>query len=113
MKKLYAVLLVMSFALFVVAAGASDKTTNINGWVSETGCATKHAADGGAECVKKCIAKGAKMAFVSDADKSVWTVDNPDKLAGHEGHHVTIAAHVDTEKKSVHVESVTMMAEKK
>ena len=109
MKKVFAVLLVMSFALFVVSAGASDKTTNINGWVSETGCATKHASDGGAACVKKCIEKGAKMAFVSDADKSIWTVDNPDALAGHEGHHVTIAAHVDAKAKSVHVASVSMM----
>ncbi len=112
MKKVFAALLVMSFAMFVVAAGASDKTTNINGWVSETMCGAKHAAPGGEDCVKKCIANGSKMAFVFDSDKSVWGVDNPDKLAGHEGHHVTIAAHVDKEKKSVHVESVTMMAEK-
>jgi hypothetical protein len=115
MKKLFAVLLVTSLALFVVAGvSASDKgkTTSINGWVSETGCAAKHTTAGGEACVKKCIEKGAKMAFVFDADKSVWMVDNPDALAGHEGHHVTIAAHVDAKAKSVHVESVTMMAEK-
>jgi len=111
MKKLLA-LLVLSFALFVVGASASDKATNINGWVSETGCAAKHTADGGADCIKKCISKGAKMAFVSDADKSVWGVDNPEALAGHEGHHVTISATVDKEKKSVHVASVTMIAAK-
>lgn len=110
MKKLLAVLLVMSFALFfVVAAGASDKATSINGWVSETGCAAKHMAEGGGDCVKKCIAKGSKMAFVSDADKSVWVVENPDALAGHEGHHVTIEAHVDAKAKTVHVASVSMM----
>ena len=111
MKKVSAALLVLSFALFVVAAGASDmgKTTNINGWVSDSMCGAKHAAPGGEACVKKCIANGSKMAFVSDADKSVWAVDNPDKLAGHEGHHVTIAAHVDAKAKSVHVASVSMM----
>ena len=108
MKKLLA-LLVLSFALFVVGASASDKATNINGWVSETGCAAKHTADGGADCIKKCISKGAKMAFVSDADKSVWVVENPDALAGHEGHHVTIEAHVDAKAKTVHVASVSMM----
>lgn len=116
MKKFFLLLLVMAFCLFVVSgAVAGDekaKATSINGWVSETGCATKHAAAGGEACVKKCIEKGAKMAFVSDADKSVWGVDNPEALAGHEGHHVTIQAHVDKEKKSVHVESVAMMAEK-
>jgi len=115
MKKLLAVLLVMSLALFFtvsVSAGSKDKATSINGWVSETGCAAKHTTAGGEACVKKCIEKGAKMAFVSDIDKSVWGVDNPDALAGHEGHHVTIQGHVDKEKKSVHVESVAMMAEK-
>ena len=111
MKKLFAVLLVMSLALFVVAAGASEKATSINGWVSEMQCGAKasHMQAGADACVKKCIAGGAKMAFVSDADKSVWAVDNPDKLAGHEGHHVTIEAHVDKKAKSVHVENVTMM----
>ena len=47
MKKLFAVLVVMSLALLVTAS-ASDKPTNINGWVSETGCAAKHVAAGGA-----------------------------------------------------------------
>ena len=116
MKKLFAVLLVMALALFVVSgAVAGDekaKATSINGWVIESGCATKHAGPGGEACVKKCIEKGAKMVFVSDEDKGVWGVDNPEALAGHEGHHVTIQAHVDKEKKSVHVESVAMMAEK-
>ena len=115
MKKLLTVLLVMSLALLVTAgASAKDKPTSINGWVSETMCGAKasHMQAGAEACVKKCLAAGAKMAFVSDADKSVWGVDNPDALAGHEGHHVTISAHVDKKAKSVHVESVTMMAEK-
>ena len=113
MKKLFTVLLVMSLA-FLVTAGASDKGkgTSINGWVSDSNCGVKHMAAGGGDCIKKCMTKGAKLAFVSDADKSVWAVDNPDALTGHEGHHVTISAHVDNKAKSVHVESVTMMAEK-
>ena len=115
MKKLFAALLVTSLALFMTVsagAGSKDKATSINGWVSETGCAAKHTAAGGEACVKKCMEKGSKMAFVSDADKSVLLVENPDALAGHEGHHVTIQGHVDTEKKSVHVESVAMVAGK-
>ena len=115
MKKLFAALLVTSLALFMVvgaSAGEKGKATSINGWVSESGCATKHAGPGGEACVKKCISKGAKMVFVEDTDKSVWGIDNPDALAGHEGHHVTIAAHVDATAKTVHVESVTMMAAK-
>ena len=112
MKKLLVVLLVMSLALFVtasVSAGGKDKPTSINGWVSDSGCGVKHTKEGGEACIKKCMTMGQKLAFVSDADKSVWAVDNPDAVAGHEGHHVTIEAHVDTKAKSVHVESVTMM----
>ena len=115
MKKLFAALLVTSLALFMVvgaSAGEKGKATSINGWVSESGCATKHAGPGGEACVKKCIEKGAKMVFVSDADKSVWSVDNPEALTEHLGHHVTIEAHVNAEAKSVHVAKVTMMAEK-
>ena len=115
MKKLFATFLVAALALFMVAgAGASDKgkTTSLNGWVSDSNCGVKHTQAGGEACLKKCMANGAKMAFVNDADKSVWGVDNPDALDGHLGHHVTIEAHVDAKAKSVHVEKVTMMAEK-
>ena len=115
MRKLFAVLLVASLALFMVAGvSASDKgkATSINGWVSDSNCGAKHAQAGGDACLKKCMSNGAKMAFVNDADKSVWSVDNPDALNGHLGHHVTIEAHVDAKAKSVHVEKVIMMAEK-
>ena len=115
MKKLGTVLLVMSLVLCIAAGvSASDKgkATSVNGWVTDTMCGAKDAHAGGEACTKKCMAGGAKMAFVSDADKSVWGVDNPDALKGHEGHHVTIEAHVDAKAKSVHVESVTMMADK-
>ena len=71
MKKLFAVLLVMSLALLVTAS-ASDKPSSINGWVSDSNCGVKHMAAGGGDCIKKCMTKGAKLAFVSDADKSVW-----------------------------------------
>jgi hypothetical protein len=111
MKKLFAILLVASLALLVTAS-ASDKPTSINGWVSEAMCGAKasHMQAGADACVKKCLAGGSKMAFVSDKDKSVWAVDNPDALTGHEGHHVTVSAHVDKKAKSIHVASVTMMA---
>jgi hypothetical protein len=33
--------------------------------------------------------------FVSDSDHKSWTVTNPGAVKGHEGHHVTLTAHVD------------------
>jgi len=32
--------------------------------------------------------------FVSDKDGKSWTISNPEAVKGHEGHHVTLKAHV-------------------
>lgn len=46
--------------------------------------------------------------FTSDKDNKTWTVTNPEALKGHEGHHVTVKAHVDAAKKEIHVTSIKM-----
>jgi hypothetical protein len=46
--------------------------------------------------------------FVNDKDSKSWTISNPDAVKGHEGHHVTLQAHVDADKNEVHVESLKM-----
>jgi len=46
--------------------------------------------------------------FVSDQDGKSWTISNPDAVKGHEGHHVVLKAHVDTDKGEVHVTSLKM-----
>jgi len=96
-----------------VMALAKDKATNIKGWVSDSKCGAAGAKAGHADCAKKCEAAGEKAVFVSDKDKSVWSVDNPDALAGHEGHHVKVNAHVDAANKSIHVNSVKMLSQGK
>jgi hypothetical protein len=55
-------------------------------------------------------AEGDKITFVSDADQKSWDVMNPEKLKGHEGHHVQLSAHVYADKNSIHVMSVKMLA---
>jgi pentapeptide MXKDX repeat protein len=47
--------------------------------------------------------------FVGDKDNKTWKVSNPEALKGHEGHHVTVKAHVDADKDEVHVVSVKML----
>jgi hypothetical protein len=51
--------------------------------------------------------------FVSDKDSKPWKVSNPEALKGHEGHHLTIRAHVNADKDEVHVTSVKMAGEMK
>jgi hypothetical protein len=46
--------------------------------------------------------------FVNDKDSKSWTISNPDAVKGHEGHHVTLKAHLDTDKNEVHVVSLKM-----
>ncbi|HYY70713.1 MAG TPA: hypothetical protein VE734_13370 [Terriglobales bacterium] len=50
--------------------------------------------------------EGEKTTFVSDKDQKSWNVENPDTLKGHEGQHVTVKAHVYTDKDSIHVMEV-------
>lgn len=84
------------------AAGAKQ----INGWISDSMCGAKHAGSG-AQCVKKCIEGGMQPVFVDQSKKAVWKIDNPDKVKGFYGSHVTITATADDAAKSVHIDSIT------
>jgi len=108
MKKWFAVLIVLTLVL-VVVAGAKEAA--VNGWVVDAKCGAKMASAQGAACAKKCIAAGEKVAFVPDGTQDVLIVDNPDALKGHEGHHVTVTGTENKDKKTIHVDSVKMMAE--
>jgi len=46
--------------------------------------------------------------FVNDKDSKSWTISNPEAVKGHEGHHVTLTAHVYADKNEVHVMSLKM-----
>jgi hypothetical protein len=106
MKKLLGSLAVSVLFLMVMSASAADKTT-VNGWVSDTQCGAKGASAEHAACTKKCLAKGAKLAVVTDDDKKVLTVDNPEALKGHEGHHIAVTGEVTGD--TIHVDSAKML----
>jgi hypothetical protein len=110
MKKMLLFCVILSL-LMVVAnfAMAADegKSETVNGWVSDSKCGAKGANAGAADCTKKCLAEGAKMVVVTDTDQKVLTVDNPDALKGHEGHHIAVTGHVSGD--SIHVESAKML----
>jgi len=46
--------------------------------------------------------------FVGDKDSKSWTINNPEAVKGHEGHHVILTAHVYADKNEVHVMSLKM-----
>jgi hypothetical protein len=67
-------------------ADAAKKTVQVTGKVSDDG----------------------KM-FVGDTDSKSWTIDNPEAVKGHEGHHVILTAQCDADKSEVHVMSLKMV----
>jgi hypothetical protein len=92
---------------------SSSKASTIKGWVSDEKCGAAGAAADKADCAKKCVAGGQKIVFVTDSDKKVLNVDNPDTLKDHVGHHVQVKGHVDADAGTLHVNSVKMAASSK
>ena len=109
MKKLLVVCLALCVIFLMVGIlTAADKSgSTVNGWVTDAACGAKGAAAGKEDCAKKCIEKGAKMVVVTDNDKKVLTVDNPDSLKDHIGHHVAITG--TTTGDTIHVDSAKML----
>ena len=93
--------------LMVALASAADKTTTVNGYVSDSNCGVKGANASHAACMTKCLGKGAKAVIVTDSDQKVVNVDNPDVLKGHEGHHVAVTGEMTGD--SIHIENVKML----
>ena len=51
--------------------------------------------------------------FVSDKDNKSWTIDNPEAVKGHQGHHVSVNANEDSATDTLHVNSVKMLGKSK
>ena len=107
MRKLLLVGLAMSVLFMFVGVSFAADATTVNGYVSDSKCGAKGADTKAAACTKKCIKAGAKMVVVTDSDQKVLTVENPDALSGHEGHHVAVTGEVTGD--SIHVDSVKML----
>jgi hypothetical protein len=113
MKKLLLMTAALSLVLsYAGLAGAAGKSESVKGWVSDTKCAAKGMSEKHADCAKKCMAAGAKMALVTDKGQKVLTVSNPDALQGHEGHHVEVKGEVAGDAITVDKDSVKMLAAK-
>jgi len=106
MKKLLLLLLLCLLAPAVVAAAKDAKgtATTVNGWVSDMKCGAKGANAAHADCLKKCLASGGKLALVTDSDQKVLGVDNPDALKEYGAQHVAVTGEISNG--SIHVDGV-------
>jgi hypothetical protein len=100
-------------ALSTLPAMAADTSAaKVSGYISDSMCGAKHNGSApDAACVKKCIGGGAKPVFVDDANKTVYTIDDPDSVKGHEGHHVSVVAKMDDSAKTIHITKLSMLAD--
>jgi hypothetical protein len=106
MKKLLVGLLAISVLLSVAAVAQYSGTEG-------TESKDKAAASAPLKTLKGTIkADGDKYTFVNDKDEKSWEIMNPEAVKGHEGHHVSLSAHVYADKGQIHVMKVTMMKEK-
>ena len=109
MKKILVICLALCSVLALSAMAFDDmgKSTTVKGWIVDDKCGAKGANAAGEACTKKCLAAGAKMVIVTDGDQKVLSVENPDALKGHEGHHVSVTGTMD--KDAMKVASVKML----
>jgi hypothetical protein len=106
-------LFLVVLALSTIPAMAADMSAaKVNGYISDSMCGAKHNGSApDAACVKKCLDGGSKPVFVDDAKKEVYTIDDPDSIKGHEGHHVSVVAKVNDTDKTIHISKVSMLAQ--
>jgi hypothetical protein len=97
MRKLMAICFAIALLSFGVAS-AQDNMHNDN---------MKGDASMKAVHVTGKVSDDGKM-FVSDKDSKSWTINNPEAVKGHEGHHVTLTAQCNADKSEVHVMSLKM-----
>jgi hypothetical protein len=103
-------IIIAAIVLSVQVAAEMSKSVTVEGWVSDTECA----AHGVKNCNnKEHLQQGAKLALVADADGKIWTIENPEKLTDHMGHHVKVKGEANAETGTLSVERVSMTKEMK
>jgi hypothetical protein len=115
-----ATLITIAVLAISIPSLAAEKPVTVAGWVSDTACGVQHVNGANPGCVRKCMRGGAAighpewkpqaMVLVDDADRSLWTVRNPNFLLGHEGEHVSITARRDPRHKTLQVLAVETSA---
>jgi hypothetical protein len=93
--------------LFSVMTGIGFAADTVDGTVSDSQCGAKGANASHAGCMQKCLSKGAKAVIVTDKDQKILTIDNPDVVKGHEGHHIAATGTVSGD--TIHIDSIKML----
>jgi len=107
MKRILVILFVLSFAVGSASAFAGE----LSGVITETKCGAAHKAGSEKDisCIKSCAKSGAGKLALLAGDK-LYTITNPDKATGHEGHTVKVTGKTDESAKTVTIDTLEMAA---
>ena len=109
MKKVLLPLFFLSLLLFLIGsvpAGAAG-TQTWSGYISDSMCGAKGAMPSHADCMKKCLDKGASTVIVVDDTHQVLRIANPNAVKGQEGHRVLLTGNIDDN--GIHVLSLRII----
>jgi hypothetical protein len=108
MKKTFTLCAVFLIALASVelAFGAANDLT-ISGYISCSACGVKGVTPSHADCMQKCLTKGAGVVIVLDGDQRVLAIENPDAVVAHAAHRVALFGYKNAT--SFHVISVRIL----
>jgi hypothetical protein len=109
------------FVLILASVSAQQGGTSRTGWISDENCGKEHTKPGREDCVEKCWRGGASVGhpewkpqravFVADPDQAIWIVENPEAVKKFPAAHVTVTGKFDLAKKTIHVETITGVAD--
>jgi len=98
-----------ALAFFVVAAYAGQSSSSAQSTDQNT--AKSSTAKPPLKTIAGKISDDGKT-FTADKGSKQWTLNNPEDVKGHEGHHVKLQAHVYKDTNELHVMKVTMINQK-
>ena len=113
MKKILALAVIL--ATFVPAGMLLAEATKgeWTGYITDTHCGEKGAnKDHTADCVQKCMKGGSKAQLFNEADKKAYDLDGFDKVKEMVGAKVTIKGTLNSETKTITVDSASKAASK-
>ena len=107
MRRISIILLVLCFALAATSTFAGELT----GVITETKCGSAHKAGSEKDisCIKSCVKSGAGKLALLAGDK-LYTITNPEKATGHEGHTVNVTGKTDEAANTVTIDTLEMAA---
>jgi hypothetical protein len=100
---------IASTLLFCALVTVSSFAEDLTGVITETKCGAAHKAGSEKDisCIKKCVkADAGKLALL--VGDNLYTITNPEKATGHEGHTVTVTGKVDEDAKTLTIDTLSM-----